>query len=96
MQNEKEQKDKLNAVKALLIYGEESGIKIRSREESHYSESKTPTAHHRTLVYSKDSRRIDPLHRSPGRGKKGACLLDWEERIQLLPRITIVVGEVPK
>ncbi|GJW60376.1 reverse transcriptase domain-containing protein, partial [Tanacetum coccineum] len=44
MQKEKEQKDKLNAVKARLIYGEESGIKIRSREESHYSESKTPTA----------------------------------------------------
>ncbi|GKF79930.1 hypothetical protein Tco_0235498, partial [Tanacetum coccineum] len=41
---EKEQKDKLNAVKARLIYGEESGVKIRSREESHYSESKTPTA----------------------------------------------------
>ncbi|GJV81502.1 hypothetical protein Tco_1517372 [Tanacetum coccineum] len=41
---EKEQKDKLNAVKARLIYGDESGIKIRSREESHYSESKTPTA----------------------------------------------------
>ncbi|GJR37269.1 hypothetical protein Tco_1212953 [Tanacetum coccineum] len=40
----KEQKDKLNAVKARLIYGEESGIKIRSRKESHYSESKTPTA----------------------------------------------------
>ncbi|GJU06852.1 reverse transcriptase domain-containing protein [Tanacetum coccineum] len=40
MQKEKEQKDKLNAVKARLIYGEESGIKIRSREESHYSESK--------------------------------------------------------
>ncbi|GKC18820.1 hypothetical protein Tco_1020970, partial [Tanacetum coccineum] len=36
MQKEKEQKDKLNAVKARLIYG--------SREESHYSESKTPTA----------------------------------------------------
>ncbi|GKC96513.1 hypothetical protein Tco_1161955 [Tanacetum coccineum] len=33
MQKEKEQKDKLNAVKARLIYG----------EESHYSESKTPT-----------------------------------------------------
>ncbi|GKE49850.1 hypothetical protein Tco_1481108, partial [Tanacetum coccineum] len=31
---EKMQKDKLNAVKARLIY----------REESHYSESKTPTA----------------------------------------------------
>ncbi|GJR98792.1 reverse transcriptase domain-containing protein [Tanacetum coccineum] len=44
MQKEKEQKDKLNAVKARLIYGEESGIKIRSHEESHYSESKTPTA----------------------------------------------------
>ncbi|GKA41958.1 reverse transcriptase domain-containing protein, partial [Tanacetum coccineum] len=44
MKKEKKQKDKLNAVKARLIYGEESGIKIRSREESHYSESKTPTA----------------------------------------------------
>ncbi|GKE36347.1 hypothetical protein Tco_1459752 [Tanacetum coccineum] len=33
MQKEKEQKDKLNAVKARLIYD----------EESHYSESKTPT-----------------------------------------------------
>ncbi|GJS62294.1 reverse transcriptase domain-containing protein [Tanacetum coccineum] len=44
MQEEKEQKDKLNAVKARLIYGDESGIKIRSREESHYSKSKTPTA----------------------------------------------------
>ncbi|GJZ28944.1 reverse transcriptase domain-containing protein [Tanacetum coccineum] len=44
MQKEKEQKDKLNAVKARLIYGDESGIKIRSHEESHYSESKTPTA----------------------------------------------------
>ncbi|GJT19807.1 hypothetical protein Tco_0878513 [Tanacetum coccineum] len=44
MQKEKEQKDKLNAVKARLIYGDESKIKIRSREESYYSESKTPTA----------------------------------------------------
>ncbi|GJY09722.1 hypothetical protein Tco_0377907 [Tanacetum coccineum] len=43
MQKEKEQKEKLNAVKARLINGDESGIKIRSREESHYSESKTPT-----------------------------------------------------
>ncbi|GJX57362.1 hypothetical protein Tco_0287259 [Tanacetum coccineum] len=31
-------------MKARLIYGDESGIKMRSREESHYSESKTPTA----------------------------------------------------
>ncbi|GJX80331.1 reverse transcriptase domain-containing protein [Tanacetum coccineum] len=44
MQKEKEQKDKLNAVKARLIYGDESGIKIRSHEESYYSETKTPTA----------------------------------------------------
>ncbi|GJS53881.1 retrovirus-related pol polyprotein from transposon TNT 1-94 [Tanacetum coccineum] len=44
MQKEKELKDKLNAVKARLIYGKESGAKIRSHEESHYSESKTPTA----------------------------------------------------
>ncbi|GKD38524.1 hypothetical protein Tco_1258731, partial [Tanacetum coccineum] len=44
MQKEKEQKDKLNAVKARLIYGDESEIKKRSHEESHYSESKTPTA----------------------------------------------------
>ncbi|GJR94565.1 hypothetical protein Tco_0266739 [Tanacetum coccineum] len=44
MQKEKEQKDKLNAVKARLIYGDESGTKIRNREESQYSESKTPTA----------------------------------------------------
>ncbi|GKA25978.1 hypothetical protein Tco_0712087, partial [Tanacetum coccineum] len=43
MQKEKEQKDKLNGVKARLIYGDESGTKIRSREESQYSESKTPT-----------------------------------------------------
>ncbi|GKC78379.1 hypothetical protein Tco_1129153, partial [Tanacetum coccineum] len=44
MKKEKEQKDRLNAVKARLTYGKESGIKIRSHEESHYSESKTPTA----------------------------------------------------
>ncbi|GKE92778.1 hypothetical protein Tco_1573873 [Tanacetum coccineum] len=41
MQKEKKQKDKLNAVKARLIYGEESGIKVRNREESPYSESRS-------------------------------------------------------
>ncbi|GKA89526.1 hypothetical protein Tco_0811338, partial [Tanacetum coccineum] len=60
MQKEKEQKDKLNAVKARLIYGEESGIKIRSHEGSHYSESKTPTA--RT---EPRRRRRDMYSRSP-------------------------------
>ncbi|GJS36311.1 hypothetical protein Tco_0534693 [Tanacetum coccineum] len=55
-----------------------------------------PEAHHRTPMYSKDSRRNDPFHRSPGRGKKGTCLIGWEERSQLHPRVLIVVGEVPK
>ncbi|GKC41593.1 hypothetical protein Tco_1059315, partial [Tanacetum coccineum] len=90
MQKEKEQKDKLNTVKARLIYGEESGVKIRSHEESHYSESKTPTArtepeegaetgipeaHRYTQVFSKDLRGTDPLLHGPGHGKKEACLI---------------------
>ncbi|GJU92892.1 hypothetical protein Tco_1317648 [Tanacetum coccineum] len=41
MQKEKERQDKLNAVKARLLYGNETR---RNHEESHYSESKTPTA----------------------------------------------------
>ncbi|GJX01732.1 reverse transcriptase domain-containing protein [Tanacetum coccineum] len=44
IQKEKEQQDKLNAVKAHLLYDDESGRNPRNREESHYSESKTPTA----------------------------------------------------
>ncbi|GJU75347.1 hypothetical protein Tco_1272417 [Tanacetum coccineum] len=44
MQKEKEQQDKLKAVKARLLYGNESGRNPRIHEESHYSESKTPTA----------------------------------------------------
>ncbi|GKE93317.1 hypothetical protein Tco_1574412, partial [Tanacetum coccineum] len=44
MQKEKEQQDKLNAVKARLLYGNETGKNQKSHEESHYSESKTPTA----------------------------------------------------
>ncbi|GJZ09518.1 putative reverse transcriptase domain-containing protein [Tanacetum coccineum] len=44
MQKEKEQQDKLNAVKARLLYGDESGRNPRNHEESHYSESKTSTA----------------------------------------------------
>ncbi|GKF04816.1 hypothetical protein Tco_0035484, partial [Tanacetum coccineum] len=65
MQKEKEQKDKLNAVKARLIYGEESGIKIRSHEESHYSESKTPIALFKRL---KKNRSPSP---QPRPGKEG-------------------------
>ncbi|GJU72617.1 hypothetical protein Tco_1264022 [Tanacetum coccineum] len=44
MQKEKEQQDKLNAVKARLLYGNETGKNQRNHEDSHYSESKTPTA----------------------------------------------------
>ncbi|GKA13757.1 hypothetical protein Tco_0693403 [Tanacetum coccineum] len=44
MQKEKEQQDKLNAVKARLLYGNETGKNQRNRKESHYSESKTATA----------------------------------------------------
>ncbi|GJW96648.1 reverse transcriptase domain-containing protein [Tanacetum coccineum] len=44
MQKEKEQQNKLKAVKARLLYGNESGRNPRNHEESHYSESKTPTA----------------------------------------------------
>ncbi|GJZ73057.1 hypothetical protein Tco_0637203 [Tanacetum coccineum] len=44
MQKEKEQQDKLKAVKARLLYGNVSGRNPRNHEESHYSESKTPTA----------------------------------------------------
>ncbi|GKE76660.1 reverse transcriptase domain-containing protein, partial [Tanacetum coccineum] len=93
MQKEKEQKDKLNAVKARLICDEESGIKIRSREESHYSESKTPTA---MPVFSKDLRSTDHLHHGPGHGKKEVCSIGWEERSQLHPHVLIVVNGVPK
>ncbi|GJS50740.1 reverse transcriptase domain-containing protein [Tanacetum coccineum] len=79
--------------------GEESGIKIRSRErcttlnQRHQppeqnleegTETGIPEAHHRTPVYSKDSRRTYPLHRSPGRGKKGACLKVGEEESENL------------
>ncbi|GJR79824.1 reverse transcriptase domain-containing protein [Tanacetum coccineum] len=44
MQKEKEQQDKLKAVKARLLYGNETEKNQRNHEESHYSESKTPTA----------------------------------------------------
>ncbi|GJU49877.1 hypothetical protein Tco_1219432 [Tanacetum coccineum] len=44
MQKEKEQQDKLNTVKARLLYGNKTGKNQRNHEESHYFESKTPTA----------------------------------------------------
>ncbi|GKE33696.1 hypothetical protein Tco_1453018 [Tanacetum coccineum] len=44
MQKEKEQQDKLNAVKARLLYDNETGKNQRNHKESHYFESKTATA----------------------------------------------------
>ncbi|GJU83015.1 reverse transcriptase domain-containing protein [Tanacetum coccineum] len=63
MQKEKEQQDKLNAVKARLLYDDESGRNPRNREESHYSESKTPTAwtEPRRKHGSKHSRSPSPI-----------------------------------
>ncbi|GKB81090.1 hypothetical protein Tco_0947985 [Tanacetum coccineum] len=63
MQKEKEQQDKLNAVKARLLYGDESGRNPRNHEESHYSESKTPTARTepRRKHGSKHSRSPSPI-----------------------------------
>ncbi|GJR55839.1 hypothetical protein Tco_1406360 [Tanacetum coccineum] len=63
MEKEKEQQDKLNAVKARLLYGDESGRNMRNHEESHYSESKTPTARTepRRRHGSKHSRSPSPI-----------------------------------
>ncbi|GJW91902.1 hypothetical protein Tco_0169455 [Tanacetum coccineum] len=44
MQKEKEQQDKFKAVKARLLYGDETQKSQKDHEESHYSVSKTPTA----------------------------------------------------
>ncbi|GJY22703.1 hypothetical protein Tco_0396361 [Tanacetum coccineum] len=58
-----EQQDKLNAVKAHLLYGDESGRNPRNHEESHYSEFKTPTARTepRRRYRSKHSRSLSPI-----------------------------------
>ncbi|GJY85665.1 hypothetical protein Tco_0499691 [Tanacetum coccineum] len=63
MQKEKERQDKLNAVKARLLYDDESGRNPRNRKESHYSESKTPTARTepRRKHESKHSRSPSPI-----------------------------------
>ncbi|GJS64871.1 reverse transcriptase domain-containing protein [Tanacetum coccineum] len=72
MQKEKEQQDKLNAVKARLLYGEESERNPRNHEESHYSESKTPTA------------RTEPRRKH---GSDLSQLRTCEERNPFTPRI---------
>ncbi|GJX12125.1 hypothetical protein Tco_0201984 [Tanacetum coccineum] len=63
IQKEKEQQDKLKAVKVRLLYGDESGRNPRNHEESHYSEFKTPTARTepRRRHGSKHSRSPSPI-----------------------------------
>ncbi|GKB87020.1 reverse transcriptase domain-containing protein [Tanacetum coccineum] len=63
MKKEKEQQDKLNAVKARILYGDKSRKNPRNHEESHYSESKTPTARTepRRKHGSKHSRSPSPI-----------------------------------
>ncbi|GJV21146.1 hypothetical protein Tco_1370166 [Tanacetum coccineum] len=90
MQKEKEQQDKLNAVKARLLYGNETGKNQRNHKESHYFESKTPTArtepkrrhgNRRSRSSSpvasvfKDSNKTDLLHLGLGRGRRVVCLI---------------------
>ncbi|GJR52828.1 hypothetical protein Tco_1403349 [Tanacetum coccineum] len=63
MQKEKEQQDKFNAVKARLLYGDESERNPKNHEESHYTESKTPTARTELIRRhgSKHSRSPSPI-----------------------------------
>ncbi|GJV74419.1 hypothetical protein Tco_1506003 [Tanacetum coccineum] len=109
MQKEKEQQDKLKAVKARLLYGDESGRNPRNNEESRYSESKTPTArteprrrhgrkHSRSPspASSEDSSKTYLLHLGFGRGWKEVCSLDWEEKNQAHIHALIVTTRVSK
>ncbi|GKB62070.1 hypothetical protein Tco_0918256, partial [Tanacetum coccineum] len=111
MQKEKEQQDKLKAVKARLLYGDESGKNPRNHKKSRYSESKTPTARteprrrhcastpearHQSLVSSEDSNRTDLLHPGPGRGRREVCSIGWEEKNRTRLHVLIVTTIVPK
>ncbi|GKA15416.1 reverse transcriptase domain-containing protein [Tanacetum coccineum] len=86
MQKEKEQQDKLKAVKARLLYGDESGRNPRNHKESHYSESKTPTS------------RTEPRrrHGSPGRGRRVVYSIGWEEKNEAHLHILTVATKIPK
>ncbi|GJZ98362.1 reverse transcriptase domain-containing protein [Tanacetum coccineum] len=85
IQKEKELQDKLNAVKARLLYGYETGKNQRNHEESHYSESKTPTARTKRRHENRRSRSTTPVvsvfkrlkqnrpSPRPGRGRRVVC-----------------------
>ncbi|GJS51916.1 reverse transcriptase domain-containing protein [Tanacetum coccineum] len=101
----------INAVKARLIYGEESGVKIRSREESHYSESKTPTARteprrRRGDRYSRSPsphvsvfkrlKKDRSLSPRPRPRKEGGCIMVGKKGDPATPHCLIVVDESSK
>ncbi|GJQ89260.1 hypothetical protein Tco_0000399 [Tanacetum coccineum] len=111
MQKEKEQQDNIKAVKARLLYGNESGRNPRNHEESHYSESKTPTAwtEPRRRHEHKHSRSPSPVasifrrlkqNRPPSPRlrprKEGVCSIGWEEKNQARIHALIVTTRVPK
>ncbi|GKB70673.1 hypothetical protein Tco_0932085 [Tanacetum coccineum] len=88
MQKEKEQQDKPNAVKARLLYDDESGRNPRNREESHYSESKTSTA--RTEPRRKHGSRRRRAVYSIGWGKEQSASARFDSRHSSLAKGTEV------
>ncbi|GKF34020.1 hypothetical protein Tco_0107220 [Tanacetum coccineum] len=97
MQKEKEQQDKLNAVKARLLYGDESGRNPRNHAESHYSESKTATARTepRRRHGSKHSRSPSPIASPPQFPREGNRNATKEASSQghIAPRQQQIFGE---
>ncbi|GJZ72310.1 hypothetical protein Tco_0636161, partial [Tanacetum coccineum] len=83
MQKEKEQQDKLNAVKAHLLYGDESGRNPRNHEESHYSQSNTPTA------------LAEPRRRHVSRGRRVVYSIGWEENNKAHMHVLTAATRVP-
>ncbi|GKA20130.1 reverse transcriptase domain-containing protein [Tanacetum coccineum] len=108
IKKEKEQQDKLNAVKARLLYGDESGRNQRNHEESHYSESSARTEPRRRHG-SKHSRNPSPIasvfrrlrrNRPPSPGprprKEGGVFNRLGEKNKAHPHILTAATRVPK
>ncbi|GJZ23929.1 ribonuclease H-like domain-containing protein [Tanacetum coccineum] len=84
MLKEKEQQDKLKAIKARLLYGNETEKNQRNHEESHYSESKTPTA--RTEPKRRHENRLGGKERSASARSDGRHQSSHEKEIEVQPR----------
>ncbi|GJZ41941.1 hypothetical protein Tco_0588827 [Tanacetum coccineum] len=109
MQKEKEQQDKLKAVKARLLYGNESGRNPRNHEESPNPKRQLPgqsreegmgtstlEVRHQSPVSSEDSNKTDLLHLGSGRERREVCSIGWEEKNQARIHALIVTTRVPK